>query len=213
MMRGRVGVSILDCDFGRLCEELEEMRRSGVTNVHLDIMDTTFVGNITFGACIANRVLAHDFVFDIHMMVSSPLGVLEQLDLRNVSLVTVHHEAGDRPGVGEYLRARGILVGVAVNPETPMSDVETDGADFVLVMSVSPGFGGQRLREECLQKVGEARRRGKMVGVDGGVGADNISMVVGADYVVVGSAYFRAADRKGFLDGITRRFLGGRLQG
>ncbi|ADM11704.1 D-ribulose 5 phosphate 3 epimerase [Encephalitozoon intestinalis ATCC 50506] len=208
MLKRKIGISILDCDFLRLEEELQDLKRNGVTNVHLDVMDTTFVKNITFGPCIINRILEHDFVFDIHMMVESPLDVIMRIDLRKVTLVTIHHEISNKRGVREYLKQRDVLFGIAINPETRVEEVGMEGIDFVLVMSVSPGFGGQRFQRECLAKVEEIQRSGKIVGIDGGIGIENIKEIRGVDYAVVGSGYFRSKDRKRFLEEITEQFLG-----
>ncbi|AFM98469.1 ribulose-5-phosphate 3-epimerase [Encephalitozoon hellem ATCC 50504] len=208
MLRRRVGISILDCDFIRLEEELRGLKANGVSNIHLDVMDTTFVNNITFGPCVINKILEHNFVFDIHMMVESPLNIIMQINLEKVSLVTIHHEISNKAGVREYLRQKGVLFGIAINPETQVEEVEVEDVDFILVMSVKPGFGGQKFQESCLAKIEEIRRHGKMVGIDGGIGMGNIDKVTGADYIIVGSGYFRSEDRKRFLCSITERFLG-----
>ncbi|KMV65998.1 ribulose-5-phosphate 3-epimerase [Encephalitozoon cuniculi EcunIII-L] len=213
MLKKRIGISILDCNFGNLEEELGELKRNGVTNIHMDVMDTTFVKNITFGPCIINRILEHDFVFDVHMMVESPLDIIMQIDLERVSLVTIHSEVCDKAGVAEYLRKRNVLFGIALNPETQVDDAEMRSADFILIMSVKPGFGGQKFQEECLAKVEEVRRYGKMVGIDGGIEMSNIGRITGADYAVVGSGYFRSGDRKKFLRDITDKFLCGSCSG
>lgn len=208
MLRRRVGISILDCNFGKLSEELRELKANGVTNIHLDVMDTTFVKNITFGPCIINGILEHDFVFDIHMMVESPLDIVMQMDLGKVSLVTIHHEISNKAGVREYLKQRNVLFGIAINPETRVEEVEMEDADFILVMSVMPGFGGQKFQESCLSKIEDVQRHGKMVGIDGGIGMANIEKVAGVDYAVIGSGYFRSEDRRRFLREITGKFLG-----
>ncbi|AFN83191.1 D-ribulose 5 phosphate 3 epimerase [Encephalitozoon romaleae SJ-2008] len=208
MLKRRVGISILDCNFAKLEEELRELKANGATNIHLDVMDTTFVKNITFGPCIINRILEHDFVFDIHMMVESPLDIVMQIDLERVFLVTIHHEISNKVGVREYLKQRNVLFGIAINPETRMEEIEMEDADFILVMSVRPGFGGQKFQESCLAKIRDIQKHGKIIGIDGGIGMANIEKVVGVDYVVIGSGYFRSEDRRGFLREITEKFLG-----
>lgn len=200
-----IGISVLDSDFGDLEGELQRLRESGVTHVHIDIMDTSFVDNISFGPAIANRILKHGFVFDIHMMVADPMKILVQLDLQRVSLVTVHHSM-DRGRVFEHLRSRGVQTGVAVSPGTAVEDVDLEDADFVLVMTVEPGFGGQKLIGECLQKIQRVKESGRRAGVDGGVNMDNIGLLGDADYVVVGSAYFKAGERRLFLEAMNERW-------
>lgn len=207
MLGGRIGVSILDCDFSRLGDELLDMKRKNVTNVHVDIMDTSFVPNISFGPSIANEILSSGFVFDIHMMVASPLKILTKLDLDNVALVTIHQETSGKKEVFRYLREKNVMAGLAVNPTTEMKDVDLREVDFVLIMGVEPGFGGQKFKQECLNKTKDIKKHGKMIGVDGGINISNIEMLVGVDYAVVGSAYFRAENRAEFLDNMQEKFL------
>ncbi|KAH9411225.1 ribulose-phosphate 3 epimerase [Ordospora pajunii] len=208
MLTKRIGISILDCDFMRLEDELEEMMENGVTNVHIDVMDTSFVGNLTFGPCVLNKILKHEFVFDIHMMVNDPIVLLPLIDLSNVFVVTVHHEASEKMQAIEYLREKGVMAGIAISPETRVEEVDLKDVGFALVMSVNPGFGGQQLKRECVCKIDQIKKQGKLAGVDGGLNESSIAMVMNADYAVVGSGYFRAEDRREYLGKITRRFLG-----
>ncbi|KAM0672131.1 ribulose-5-phosphate 3-epimerase [Ordospora colligata] len=208
MLNKRIGISILDCDFMRLEDELGEMMENGVTNVHIDVMDTSFVGNLTFGPCVLNRILKHEFVFDIHMMIEDPIVLLPLIDLSNVFVVTVHQEASGKKKAIEYLRDNGVMAGIAINPETRVEEVDLSDAGFSLVMTVNPGFGGQQFKSECVCKIDQIKKQGKLVGVDGGLNASNIAMVKDADYVVVGSGYFRAEDRREYLTKIRRPFLG-----
>lgn len=208
MFRKRIGISILDCNLMNVERELCDLKKNGVTNIHIDIMDTTFVENITFGPSMVNRMVSSDFVFDVHVMVDSPLRIIAQLDLENVSLVTIHQEASGKEEAFEYLRDRGVLVGLAINPRTSVEAVNMEGVDFVLIMSVEPGFGGQRFMEESVGKIDKARKQGKIVGVDGGVNGMNIGKLVDVDYVVIGSAYFSSKDKRGFMEAVRSKFLG-----
>jgi ribulose-phosphate 3-epimerase len=206
MFNKTIGISILDCDLLNLQRELLGLKENGVTNIHLDVMDTTFVRNISIGPAIINRILEHDFVFDLHVMVGSPLEIIKQINLERLLLVVVHEEAKDKDEALGYLRERRVRTGIAINPETDVEKASFDGVDFVLIMAVVPGFGGQRLLRRCLPKMKRAREEGKVVGVDGGVNLENLEEVMEFDYVVVGSAYFKAPDRRRYLQDLREKF-------
>ena len=156
-----ISVSILDLDFMCLEAGLARLKSIGVTHIHLDIVDTTFARNISFGPGILNRILEQDFVFDLHFMIADPLCILEQLDLGNVKHIAVHHRFAEVRSFIERGAYRGsVLVGLAVSPDMEVPDID---ADFFLVMTVHPGFGGQRLLEGCLGKIAAAKRSGKQV--------------------------------------------------
>jgi ribulose-phosphate 3-epimerase len=200
MFMGRVGISILDCNLLRIEEELQELKRNNVEHIHLDVMDTTFVNNISFGPSIVNRILLlPDFVFDIHMMVDNPLGIISQLRLDNVSIVTIHQEVNGKREVFSYLKEKGVLCGLAINPCTYLDEVDMTDVDMILIMCVEAGFGGQMMKEECLRKIDESRKFNKIIGVDGGIKIENVSKVKNGDYIVIGSSYFKSNDRKKFL--------------
>lgn len=183
-----ISVSILDLDFLHLDRSLRQLKALGVRNIHLDVIDTTFTDNISFGLSTLRRVMEYDFIFDLHFMIAHPTKILRQLDLQNAWLVAVH---SDYEEVREFLEGSTVRAGLALRPEEGAAGV---CADYILVMTVHPGFGGQSLIESCTAKVGEARQQGRIIGVDGGVNAENIKLVKDADLIVVGSALTKSED-------------------
>ncbi|KAI4291077.1 ribulose-phosphate 3-epimerase [Pancytospora philotis] len=195
----QIAVSILDLDFLNLDRNLRELRAIGVTHIHLDVIDTSFANNVSFGPRILNQVLGYDFVFDLHFMVASPLELIKQLDLARVERIALHSGLAE---VEAYLRGKGPIVGCALRPSEAVESVSTD---YVLVMTVEPGRGGQDLQTECLAKIKALKRMGKFVGVDGGVKLENIAAAADADLIVVGSALTRSADKKSYYAQLQHR--------
>lgn len=185
-----LSVSILDLDFLQLDNRLRELRTAGVEHVHIDIVDTSFAPNISFGPSILNGILEYDFHFDLHFMIGDPLIILRQLCLERVWLIMVHSHVEE---TREFVRGSDIMVGVALNPD---EGIETTAERNILVMAVQPGFGGQKFSSESLRKIEEGKRAGKWVGVDGGVNESNIKSVRDADMIVIGSVLTKS-DRIG----------------
>jgi ribulose-phosphate 3-epimerase len=189
--------SLLNCDFGQLEHEIRRLEEASVQAIHLDVMDGHFVPNLSFGLTIvetARRLT--DLVLDVHLMISNPQQYLARYVDAGADLLTVHTEVVDdaRPLL-EEIRSLGAGAGLALNPPTPVAAVQPALAacDFVLVMSVMPGFGGQEFDEVALDKLRALRDKagaGLMLEVDGGVNEETISACVeaGADLLVVGSA-------------------------
>ena len=205
--------SILSADFARLADEIREAEKAGADAVHLDVMDGRFVPNFTFGPPVAAAIRkTTSLPLDAHLMVESPSRFLDEFIRAGVNRLSVHVEAD--PHIDRtlnHIRDAGVLAGVAINPGTPLSALEEilPIADFALVMTVNPGFGGQPFIPSMLKKIGRLRemivskKYRTRIEVDGGVGADNLRdiLAAGAEVIVAGSAVFGSA--KG-VDGAIR---------
>ena len=201
-----IAPSILSADFTRLGEEIAAAEQGGATVVHCDVMDGHFVPNLTIGLPVIKSLKrATRLPLDTHLMISEPGRYAEQFVEAGASMVSVHVEADahlNRTLVG--IRNKGALAGVVINPATPLSSLEEalPFADYVLVMSVNPGFGGQKFVPGTLDKVRRLKRmideRGlkTRIEIDGGIDRTNIADVVaaGAEIIVAGTAVFGAGD-------------------
>ncbi|MEP6570766.1 MAG: ribulose-phosphate 3-epimerase [Acidobacteriota bacterium] len=209
MMNGRtidIAPSILSADFSRLGEEIEAVKRGGATILHVDVMDGHFVPNLTIGLPVVKSLAkATDLPIDAHLMISEPGRYAEQFVEAGAKMVSVHVEADAHlHRTLASIKAAGAKAGVVINPATPVDTLveALRFADYVLVMSVNPGFGGQKFIASAIDKV---RRLKRMIGerelatrieIDGGIDLENITSVVaaGAEIIVSGSAVFGTMD-------------------
>ena len=205
----RIAPSILSADFACLGREVEEIRTGGADYVHFDVMDGTFVPNISMGIpVLASLRKATEMFLDAHLMVDRPLRYVERFCKAGADLVNVHVEADTPENIGaalEKIRACGVRTGVTLKPATPAEAVLPwlDQVDLVLVMTVEPGFGGQRFMTDMLPKIRtirtwiEERGLACQLEVDGGVDVETAPLCVaaGADVLVAGSAVFGQKDR------------------
>ena len=202
-----ISPSILSADFCRLAEDCRLVLDAGAAMLHFDVMDGHFVPNISFGVPVLaslHRGIPSAF-FDVHLMISHPLAYVDAFAKAGADLVNFHLESEDEPGaVLAAIRAAGCKTGMTIKPGTPAEALLPwlDQLDLVLVMSVEPGFGGQKFQAsalyklEALKKEREARGLSFLLEVDGGVNAETAPFCVeaGADVLVAGSAVFAAAD-------------------
>ncbi len=209
-----IAPSILSADFSRLGQEIESVRRGGATILHVDVMDGHFVPNLTVGLPVVKSLAAAtDLPIDAHLMISEPGRYAQEFVAAGAKMVSVHVEADAHlHRTLASIRSAGAQAGVVLNPATPIESLSEALAfvDYVLVMSVNPGFGGQKFIGTSIDKVQrlrqmiDERRLDIRIEIDGGIDLENIAGVVaaGAEIIVAGSAIFGAADPETAVRGL-----------
>ena len=193
-----IAPSLLAADFSRLKEEIQEIEKSGADYLHLDVMDGTFVPNISFGAPVISALRKHsNLLFDVHLMVENPDRFIKDFVNAGADIITVHAEASKHLNrTIQLIKSYGKKVGVSLNPSTPLNIIKYDlqDLDMVLIMTVNPGFGGQEFIERMIDKIRELRSTAPHIDieVDGGINEDTGKKVkeAGANILVAGSYIF-----------------------
>lgn len=213
MTKIKIAPSILSADFSKIGEEVFNISKQGADVIHLDVMDGVFVKNITFGPKFIKDVRKYsNKVFDAHLMIENPWKYIDKFADAGADIITVHYEA-EKSRLYDTLKAiksLGVKCGAVINPDTPVSAIEKviEECDMVLLMSVFPGFAGQKFIPEVVEKIKQVKKIVDTIGkdidieIDGGITLDNVRLVkdAGANVIVAGSTVFKETDRAGVIN-------------
>lgn len=204
-MKIQIAPSILSADFARLGEEIMAVEKAGADVIHIDVMDGHFVPNITIGPLVVSSIRpVTKLPLDCHLMIREPERYIEAFAKAGANWISVHVETCDLKKLLPAIKKLGCKAGIVINPPTPIEKIYpfVELSDFVLIMTVNPGFGGQSYIESCTKKISDLRAfidKNKLnvpIQVDGGIKADNVEKVIeaGGSIIVAGSAVFGAKD-------------------
>ena len=210
----KISPSVLASDLSNLATEVAEIEKAGAELVHLDVMDGVFVPNMSFGMPVIEALRKHSkMFFDVHLMIVNPEKYAKRFIDAGADLVTFHYEAcADSAALLDEIHAAGAKAAISIKPATKAEEIFhlVPKCDMVLVMTVEPGYGGQRFMPDMLEKVSKIRAEAKRLGqeldiqVDGGINPETAKLAVsaGANVLVAGSSVFNAQDRRAAIDAL-----------
>lgn len=207
----KVAPSVLASDFSNLSAEIKKIEEAEADYIHLDVMDGVFVPNITFGAPVIKSLRKHtSMTFDVHLMITEPQRFIKDFVDAGADIITFHYESCDCPEkVIDLIHSYGVKASISIKPNTPASVLKPfiNKVDMILVMTVEPGYGGQKFIDKTIDSIRECDKMIKESGryieleVDGGIYAENVNVPIsaGANVIVAGSAFFKADDKKAIV--------------